>query len=116
MSYYEQDSYYAKDSSEHQKSSQWFGRGAKELGLFGAVAPKMFQSLLDGKVPNDGPQLGRMIEGKLVHDSGIDLTFSAPKSLSILAEIGPDRILRKIHDNAVKQTLSPIYVSGPSPG
>lgn len=105
LSYYEKDGYYSKDDPEHIQATEWFGRGARELDLKGYIKADQFQSILAGQVPN-GPQLGRMIKGELTHFPGTDLTFSAPKSVSILAETGPDKILRRVHDRAVKSTLT----------
>ncbi len=38
VSYYEKDSYYARDSGEHKAASAWAGRGAAALGLQVLVA------------------------------------------------------------------------------
>ena len=43
VSYYEKDSYYAKDSDEHRAASAWAGKGAAELGLKGPVDPDTFR-------------------------------------------------------------------------
>ncbi|MBI4242510.1 MAG: conjugative relaxase, partial [Planctomycetes bacterium] len=99
--YYEMDDYYAK---EDQLGSQWYGKGAEALGFTGAVQKEKFLSLLDGKLPN-GQQLGCVRGGKLEHRNGLDLTFSAPKSVSILAELGADNRLFTVHEKAVKATL-----------
>ncbi|MFA0125314.1 MobF family relaxase, partial [Vibrio sp. 10N.261.48.A2] len=40
------------------------------------------------------------------HKAGFDLTFSAPKSVSILALVGGDTRLIEAHNNAVKFTLT----------
>jgi conjugative relaxase-like TrwC/TraI family protein len=104
-SYYEADNYYAKDSPEAQEASAWWGKGAQLLGLNGTVEPAQFQALLEGQLPN-GQQLGRIENGEVVHRPGIDLTFSAPKSVSILSEIGEDKRIHAAHEKAVDATLS----------
>ena len=105
ISYYERDGYYAKDDPEHKSASAWAGRGATELGLKGAVDPDAFKSVLAGHVP-DGPRLGkRGRDGSITHRPGRDLTFSAPKSVSLVALIGGDRRIVVAHDLAVKRAL-----------
>ena len=81
--YYERDGYYAKNDPEHRRASFWHGRAARDLGLRGHVRPSRFESLLDGHVPGKGIRLGRMREGEHDHRPGWDITFSAPKSVSL---------------------------------
>lgn len=104
-SYYELDDYYAKDSEEHKSLSSWHGKGATSLGLKGQVEPSSFKAILDGKLPN-GQSLGRIENGERVHAPGIDLTFSAPKSVSIMAEVGGDKRIYDVHMQAVKTALN----------
>src|SRR4030095_11808906 len=90
-SYYEKaDDYYAKDKSP----SQWQGKGAEILGLTGPVTIEDFRQLLDGNVPG-GNQIQVVANG---HRGGTDLTFSAPKSLSMQALIRGDDRLIEAHD------------------
>ena len=105
--YYERDGYYAKDSPEHQAASAWKGRGAAELGLEGPVDPDTFGKVLAGEVPDgSGQRLGRRIGGgKIHHRPGRDLTFSAPKSVSLAALVGGDDRIVKAHDRAVGRSL-----------
>ena len=107
VSYYEKDSYYAKDSDEHRAASAWAGRGAAALGLEGAVDPDTFRAVLEGEVPDgSGRRLGkRGKEGDIHHRPGRDLTFSAPKSVSLAALIGGDERIVEAHDRAVSGTL-----------
>ena len=105
VSYYERDGYYAKDDPKHRNASAWAGRGAAELGLRGTVDPDAFKSVLAGHVP-EGPRLGkRGKDGSIVHRPGRDLTFSAPKSVSLVALIGGDKRVVAAHDRAVKCAL-----------
>ncbi|MFM5953324.1 MAG: MobF family relaxase [Novosphingobium sp.] len=101
-SYYEADDYYADGGLS---PSEWQGDGAKELGLVGEVERDAFRELLDGKLP-DGQQLGTTRDGKLEHRPGWDVTMSAPKSVSIMAEVAGDRRLVGAHDRAVKSALA----------
>ena len=105
--YYERDGYYAKDSDEHRMLSAWAGRGAETLGLEGAVDPDVFRAVLEGEVPDgSGRRLGRRIRGgEIHHRPGRDLTFSAPKSVSLVALIGGDVRITGAHDRAVACAL-----------
>ena len=107
-SYYERDGYYAKDSEEHREASAWTGRGAQELGLKGPVDPDTFRAVLEGRVPDgSGKQLGRRDrDGDILHRPGRDLTFSAPKSVSIAALVGGDGRIVDAHDRAVAAALA----------
>ena len=106
-SYYERDGYYAKDSPEHLAASAWAGRGAAELGLRGPVDPGIFKAVLEGEVPDgSGKRLGRrMGDGEIRHRPGRDLTFSAPKSVSLAALVGGDARVVEAHDRAVGRAL-----------
>lgn len=101
-SYYEADDYYADGGLS---PSEWQGEGAKQLGLSGEVGREQFRQLLDGKLP-DGQQLGTSRDGRLEHRPGWDVTMSAPKSVSIMAEVAGDRRLVHAHDRAVKSALA----------
>lgn len=99
--YSSKDNYYFIGDLE----SQWLGEGAKQLGLEGAVDLDAFTDLLHGRLPN-GVELGREVQGNHVHRPGHDLTFSAPKSVSLLILAGGDRRLLEAHHEAVKETLA----------
>ena len=107
-SYYERDGYYAKDDPEHKAASAWAGKGAEELGLKGPVDPETFRAVLEGKVPDgSNTRLGRRgKDGEILHRPGRDLTFSAPKSVSIAALVGGDERIVEAHDRAVAATLA----------
>ena len=107
-SYYERDGYYAKDDPEHRDASAWAGKGAEELELKGSVEADTFRTVLEGKVPDgSGRQLGkRGKDGSIEHRPGRDLTFSAPKSVSIAALVGGDGRIVEAHDRAVAATLA----------
>ena len=103
--YMDKDNYYLK--GEGKEFSEWWGKGAATLGLQGGVDGKMFEQLLDGRMP-DGTQVGLMRDGTIKHRPGYDITLSAPKSLSVLALVGGDKRLIDIHEGAVKATLKEI--------
>ncbi len=107
LHYFSKDNYYTTDQGlEH---SAWFGKGAAALGLNGQVDRDGFFKLLSGRVGTQ--QLGRVIidekgEPEVMHRPGIDLTFSAPKSVSIAAEVFEDHQVRHAHEEAVKEALA----------
>lgn len=98
--YFEKDDYYVDGLSP----SEWVGSGAEALGLSGDVQRETFKSLLEGQLP-DGQRVGTIRDGEWKHQSGTDVTFSAPKSVSILAEIAGDQRLLSAHDKAVHAAL-----------
>ena len=106
--YYERDGYYAKDDPAHREASAWAGRGAADLGLSGPVEQEVFRGVLEGEVPDgSGRRLGRRgKDGGFHHRPGRDLTFSAPKSVSLAALVGGDARVTRAHDAAVKRTLA----------
>ena len=106
-SYYERDGYYAKDDPEHKAASGWCGKGAEDLELKGPVDPEAFRQVLEGKVlDGSATELGRRgKDGEILHRPGRDLTFSAPKSVSLAALVGGDARIVEAHDRAVKATL-----------
>lgn len=100
--YYAQDNYYTLEQT--LGASNWLGAGAENLGLKGSVDPAVFNSLLEGKLPGEGQVIGHDNPSKK-HRGGLDLTFSAPKSVSIAALVlGDDQII-KAHQNAVQMAL-----------
>ena len=100
-SYYEADDYYAEGGLA---PSEWFGEAASALGLEGEVDREQFAALLEGQV--GGKQLGTTRDGKTEHRPGWDITLSAPKSVSIMAEIAGDKRLIAAHSAAVKVALA----------
>ncbi len=105
VSYFERDGYYARNDPEHRQASFWHGRAAKALGLRAHVHPSRFEEVLSGRVPGTDIRLGRMREGEHEHRPGWDLTFSAPKSVSLEALVVGDRRVIRAHDEAVRATL-----------
>ena len=107
--YFEADGYYAKNDPEHRKASCWHGEAAALLGLHGPVKPKRFEAVLAGYVPDTDLRLGRLRDGEHQHRPGVDVTFSAPKSVSLEALVyAPGRTGARVvraHDEAVRATL-----------
>lgn len=101
-SYYEADDYYAEDGAA---PSRWQGSGAVLLGLEGEVDADRFRQLLEGEL-SDGTMLGARREDGREHRPGWDLTFSAPKSVSVMALVAGDRRLDEAHAAAVEAALA----------
>lgn len=97
------DDYYTK---EHP--GEWQGQGAQELGLTGPVDQAQFARLLNGQLPN-----GQCIQKTFdpvdnKKRMGLDLTFSAPKSVSMQALVGGDKGVTAAHDFAVTRALEQV--------
>ncbi|NJO93167.1 MAG: relaxase domain-containing protein [Hydrococcus sp. RM1_1_31] len=103
--YYQKENYYSQEESK--KNSEWFGRGAQNLGLQGNVEGEDFTNLVHGQLPSGEKFRTR----PPTHDNykeraGIDCTFSAPKSVSIAALVNGDERLELAHREAVKTALT----------
>ncbi|HEY8501450.1 MAG TPA: MobF family relaxase, partial [Solirubrobacterales bacterium] len=94
-------------SGEGEAQGQWVGDAAEELGLSGEIEPDQLVAMLTGTDPSTGEPLGlRHVEGGAV--PGFDLTFSAPKSVSLTwALAGPPvgAEVKEAHAAAVKAGL-----------
>jgi len=75
-------------SGEGEVAGQWRGDGAEELGLSGEVGADQLTAMLTGRNPADGEPLGLRAVGGRGPVPGFDLTFSAPKSVSLLWGLG----------------------------
>lgn len=96
--YLTRDNYYLESG---QASSAYYGKGSDSLGLSNqAVTSEQLTSLLKGQLPN-GEQVGRASE----HRPGWDVTFSAPKSVSVQGLVAKDDRIIQAHDSAVKTAL-----------
>ncbi len=82
----------------------WIGAGSEQLGLDGVVSDDAFVDLLAGVNPTDGSALGR--PNRRV--PALDLTFSAPKSVSVAWALGgPDVACAVVgaHEEAIVSAL-----------
>src|SRR3954471_8358855 len=83
----------------------WIGSGTRPLGLQGKVDADRLDRVLAGEHPVSGEPLGRVVRQRV---PGFDLTFSAPKSVSVLFGVGDDElrgVIRDAHDQAVAEGL-----------
>jgi conjugative relaxase-like TrwC/TraI family protein len=76
-------------SGEGEVAGEWLGDAAEDLGLSGEVDAAQLEAMLTGRNPVDGEPLVGM-RGVPSNGSvpGFDLTFSAPKSVSLLWGLG----------------------------
>ena len=126
--YYSNGDYYTKDNTKI--IGEWYGKIAERLNLNnkpfektdfenilnlngrakkienGELKIENYKELKTGSLNNrinNNPNNNNKLRAKRA--CGIDLTFSAPKSVSIVCEL-QDKTIAKIHQNAVKNTLS----------
>jgi conjugative relaxase-like TrwC/TraI family protein len=120
--YYKAEGYYTAGTPEAEAAAQWFGKAADELAaagqtqLSGTVDDKVFSEILDGRTPptqkddegnwKPGQVMGRTVDGEREHRPGLDLTFSASKTVSIMALVGKDERVVAAHDAAVRAALT----------
>jgi conjugative relaxase-like TrwC/TraI family protein len=85
----------------------WHGQLAGRLGLSGTVEAGAFRAVLDGRHPDGTPLvLGAGGTGRV---TGFDLTFSAPKSVTLLWALGDPDIAAAVvaaHDGAVADAFA----------
>jgi conjugative relaxase-like TrwC/TraI family protein len=90
----------------HEAQAQWYGKAADALGLSGAVSMEQFYSLCDNKHPTTGESItGTVRDDRRV---GFDLTFSVPKSVSLLHSVGKDERVSAAFEAAVNETMMEI--------
>ena len=86
----------------------WLGGGSALLGLCGEVAPGDLRAVLAGVSPH-GEILTKAGVAEARRVAGFDLTFSAPKSVSLLyglSDRGVATTVRAVHADALAQALS----------
>ncbi|MDP9070960.1 MAG: relaxase domain-containing protein, partial [Actinomycetota bacterium] len=101
------EDYYA---GRGEAAGHWVGRGAAAAGLDGDVSGQQLARLFEALHPDTGEALGAAYKVRDGADQvrGWDLTFSAPKSLSVLWAIGGGEVgmvARECHDAAVATAL-----------
>ena len=101
------DYYYAKDPAFSKNgdglNSCWHGDAARTLGLSGKIKKQDFLNIISG---NDLAANNIIKDGvNNEHRAAVDIPFSAPKSVSVIAlHVGDDR-LTAAHEKAVAKTL-----------
>src|SRR5262249_52331488 len=118
--YYQQD-YMSKAENYYSEKGEvnghWYGRLAEEWGLTGEVTSEQYARLVAGQDPRTGEQLIRSVPSRETvnnfgeeittseHRAGWDATFSAPKSVSLVALVGDDERVRVAHRESVEKAL-----------
>ena len=107
--YLTKENYYQKNSEK----GFFYGKGLEFLGLENGleVTPEMYEKLLNGYHPVSGEALV-INAGEADRRAGMDVTFSAPKSVSVLMEFhegnhqnSKAELIRNAHDLAVKNAM-----------
>jgi conjugative relaxase-like TrwC/TraI family protein len=107
--YYEQqvaqggDDYY---SGRGEAPGDWVGAGARALGLAGLVSGDQFNALIAGQDPRDPS--AQLRDGPVPKVAALDLTFSAPKSVSVLFAVADEEVANKVveaHEAAVRAAV-----------
>jgi conjugative relaxase-like TrwC/TraI family protein len=116
----EHSDYYAEGE---RVTGQWQGRGAEMLGLAGEVQSEQFEALRQGIDPQSGEFLRQRHSADRRAADGTtqsrgrnlyDFTISAPKSVSIMAQLGGDARLVEAHGKAVQETLQELECNAAS--
>src|SRR3990167_1233548 len=110
--YLKQDGGYYIEDEKNKDLYQWFGKGANELGLNGAINNSDHNQVYSGRLPN-GEIVGKqMPDGSIKGRPGYDLTFSMNKDISLIICASNDKNLSdyflNAHINAVKTTLAEV--------
>ena len=100
-----QEDYYTKGG---EPPGEWYGEGAEALGVGGQVGETELKNLLNG-YSKDGTEKLVQNAGSEDRQSGWDLTFSAPKSVSSLWAVSdPEtrKLIQESQEAAVKAGLN----------
>ncbi|HKU72927.1 MAG TPA: MobF family relaxase, partial [Pyrinomonadaceae bacterium] len=109
-----QENYYSESG---EVKGRWYGKLADEWNLKGEVTSEQYERLVDGQDPHTGEQLIQTVKAREIideygtktitstHRAAWDLTFSAPKSVSLAAEVGDDERLINAHPRAVAEAI-----------
>ena len=84
----------------------WHGRGAERLGLAGEVKKEDIFALFENKNPTSGEQLTPRVK----NDRRVmtDMTFDAPKSVTLAYELGGDERIMEAECDQNNQDLEHI--------
>ncbi len=94
-------------NTQTESLGSWTGRGIVVLGLEGTVIPEAWRSVLSGRDPVYDRELSP--SQRRVKVAGFDLTFCAPKSVSLLATLGEKEIAARVvsgHVRAASEAFS----------
>ena len=101
--------YYADSADDYYtrkgEVSGWYGQGAGYLILKGEVEKEAMKNLLLGQIPGQETSSRRFTRADQKDRMALDLTFSAPKSVSLQTLVGGDEKIIECHDRAVEAAL-----------
>src|SRR5215510_2406731 len=109
-----QENYYSESG---EVKGRWCGKLADEWNLKGEVTSEQYERLVVGQDPHTGEQLIKSVKAReIIDESGTktttsthraawDVTFSAPKSVSLAANVGDDERLIEAHQRAVAEAV-----------
>ncbi len=98
-------SYYTESG---EPAGQWFGKGSADLGLRGEVDQETLANLLRGFTPDGRTAMVKNAGAGADRRAGFDLTFGAPKSVSVLwsqADKDLRDAIQAAHRKAVRAAL-----------
>lgn len=96
------DNYYTRDG---EPPGRWAGEGAEQLSLEGPVTRHEFEAALNGRDPKTGMQLAAHGGRSKTHAAGWDITFSSPKSVSVLWALSDEKDRRLIETAQEKAVI-----------
>src|SRR5215207_1710356 len=105
-SHLQRDDYYSQDG---EPPGRWAGKAAERLSLTGPVTQTEFDAALHGIDPKTGERLAQLGGRGREHSAGWDMTFSPPKSVSVLwalSEASERRMIAHAHRSAVLAATS----------
>ena len=101
-------------NNEQEPEGVWLGTGAERLGLKGVIKEEELRNVFRGFSPDGERKLvqnaGKMT-GEKSRDSGWDLTFSAPKSISLVAAVADEQtrqVIEKAHFAAIRDVMKEV--------
>lgn len=97
--YFAKDDYYTLEGSS--EVSVWGGEGSGDIGLAGEVSKDAFEGILNGILPS-----GEAVAQVESRRAGYDLTFSMPKSASVMAYVAGDKRVLAANMSAVQKTMA----------
>ncbi len=100
--YYAASDYY--EGGPDQLKGYWVGKLARHFGLRGEVQKEVFDRLVDNLDPTSGERLTQRNHGE--RRVLTDITFSAPKSVSLLWGVSQDQRLLDVVQQAATETFT----------
>ncbi len=90
----------------HQRKSRWSGKASEKLGLSGEIEDEQaFKNVIEGRSPDGSEKLNARVLNQKERRAALDCTFSAPKSVSLMALVGGDTRLIDAHHQALQKVI-----------